>query len=165
MLAEEKIVCSKEHGGYTQKQPTHMPDMTQKNSTTPIYYRSRDPSPSLSPVPYLDNSLTDESEDISPPSLAGRKLRSSSELAQLPGSRITTRSVKRPRYVFALFVFAFTNPTLASLLRWSTLVCHPRRRAQKKRQKMIPPIRHRVSQGPRNSEISIPTNNAWLVHM
>ena len=106
MLAEEKIVCSKERGGYTRKQPTHMPDMAQKNSMAPIYYRSRDPSPSSSPVPHLDNSLTDESEeDISPPSLAGRKRRSSSELAQLPGSRITTRSVKRPRYAFALFVF------------------------------------------------------------
>ena len=42
MLAEEEIICSKERGGYTQKEPTHTPNMAQKNST-PICYRSRDP--------------------------------------------------------------------------------------------------------------------------
>ena len=55
MLAEEKIIYSK-GARRVQKQPTHMPDMAQKNSTIPIWYHSRDPSPFSSPVPYLDNS-------------------------------------------------------------------------------------------------------------
>ena len=138
-------------------------NMAQKSSTTPICYRSRDPR-LLHHRHLISTTLLQMrvKKVYHFPSLAGRKRRSSSELAQVASSRITTRSVKRPRYVFALFVFTFANPTLASLLRWSTLVCHPRRRAQKKRQKIIPLIRRRVRL--RNLDILIPTNDACLIH-
>lgn len=59
-----------------------------------------DHPPSLSSVPALDESLTDESEDDEdtlPPTLAGRKRRLSSSESCAARSKSVTRLVKRPR--------------------------------------------------------------------
>ena len=63
-------------------------------------YPSPDHSPSSFPVPALEQSLTDESEDdedILPPTLAGRKRRLSSSESHTSTSEPTTRLMKRPR--------------------------------------------------------------------
>ena len=77
-------------------------DLTKTSLVPPNCYPSPDHSPFSSPVPALDESLTDESEDedVLPPILAGRKRRfSSSERARTPISQSTTRPMKRSRYV------------------------------------------------------------------
>lgn len=110
---------------------------SQKGLTRQIYYPSSDLSYSSAPVPALDSSLTDKSEDeedTSPPSLAGRKRRLSlSEPAHVASYRVTARSVKRPRYVAVLIVvIAFPNPLVHPALashRHPAFVCHPRRQA------------------------------------
>ena len=116
MLAEEKIICSKERGGCKSSQPTRL---TWHRKTRRYQFAITRATLHLFHHRHLiSTTLTDEGEeDILPSSLAGRKRRSFSELAQVASSGITIRSAKRPRYIFALFVFAFANPALASLLR------------------------------------------------
>lgn len=121
VLLEDKVLAR--DGGHarkaeslkTRKQSTRTLDKSsQKNSTRQIHYLPSDLSYPSAPVPGLDDSLTDESEDeedTSPPLLAGRKRRLSlSEPAHVASYRVTTESVKRPRYVAVLIVLAFPNP-------------------------------------------------------
>lgn len=66
-------------------------------------YPSPDRSIAASPVPALDDSVTDESEkevDVAPPTIAGSKRRRSSteSVDQMPST--AGRPIKRLRYVF-----------------------------------------------------------------